>query len=337
MVFKRFFRDNNQYGDYTDHPYIEYLALTVKNFLYDTTTNGVELSGLCLRGKIELYDFMSIAVHFIVPSLSPFGDLTIDEWLREMNNYHETSDIFGIDIVRYASSNIDISDYVYINSASPRTQVCLLWTACIYAAVQFKTTKKTVWKTATVRLRDLICNYWRAGFGEGLGKNLLLRNEEAAVSRMLDLIRDYGADSEEESVQQMANTKACNEQIAGLEATIKELKQQIAERNNKPVTKTIRIRKEFQSKMSQFLHLAWKKKMFVDEDGSCVTQKEVNSAFTDFLGFDFNAWSGNLSTLYKGGNWEGLENDISDVLDTQKSLKDFIKQVSEEEHNKRNP
>lgn len=71
--------------------------------------------------------------------------------------------------------------------------------------------------------------------------------------------------------------------------------------------------------------------------GGSVTLKEVNSAFTDFLGFDFNSWSGNLSSLYRGGNWEGLKKDISDVIDTQQSLLAFIEKASKEENEKRNP
>lgn len=139
-------------------------------------------------------------------------------------------------------------------------------------------------------------------------------------------------DSEQQSIIEQQASR-----IKELKAEVDDLNQQLAEQESKHITKAIRIKKEFQSKMSQFLHLAWKKKMFENEEGGSVTLKEVNSAFTDFLGFDFNSWSGNLSSLYRGGNWEGLKKDISDVIDTQQSLLAFIEKASKEENEKRNP
>lgn len=95
--------------------------------------------------------------------------------------------------------------------------------------------------------------------------------------------------------------------------------------------------KKVKRKMAQFIHLTWKAGWYVTNQNRVIPLTEVNKAYTSMLGDDFNAESGNLSSLYKGGNWEGLPEELDDMLFTIKTLVDEIKQLAEKEESKRNP
>ena len=90
-------------------------------------------------------------------------------------------------------------------------------------------------------------------------------------------------------------------------------------------------------KMAQFIHLTWKAGWYVTNENKKITLADVNKAFTSLLGDDFNAESGNLSSLYKGGNWEGLPEELDDMLFTIEALVNEIKKLAEKEKTKRNP
>lgn len=343
--FKRLYTDNTHYVS-SDFPYMDSLAYVVQEFLYTEKASVKSDDGIFdyqLDDCIALYDFMTLVAFFIDAAANELGLATIKEYLKNISQ-----DYYGNkDEIRYSKDN-----GLIVTSASIELKSDILWSSYIYAKIRAEIDSNCPkWIHAHKILWELLKS--TLGLREDVFNNEpIIKNTDEAMSCFVNHLTNLGAFSKKDDPikpdgnvvtsnndskeQQMANT-TYDKKIAKLEATINELRQQLAEQKSEPDTKAIRIKKEFQSKMSQFLHLAWKKNMFEDENGNRVTLKEVNSAFTEFLDFDFNGWSGNLSSLYKGGNWQGLEKDIGDVIDTQESLMSFVRQASEEEHQKRNP
>lgn len=341
--FERIFKSYSisEFAKYK-RPYFDSLAITVQEYLYTdgAASDEDEYFDCQMDRHITLYDLMTLTDFFISASVTELGKAKMKKYIailqqERSSNYHYT------EAVEYTQDN-----GLLIVNARSEIIVSVLWAAWIYARVLQKRTQKATWESAVNMLYKEMREYFPYN-DNFFNKHPLIEHAGDALAFMEEQIskrqsKDNHPSDDAQRKQPVASAEkeSDNEKLKArcdmLKAENEKLKTQL-EHKCKPVTKPIRIKKEFQSKMSQFLHLAWKKKMFEDEKGGSVTLKEVNDAFTEFLDFDFNAWSGNLSTLYKGGNWKGLENDIGEVIDTQESLQDFIKKVSEDEHKKRNP
>ena len=83
--FQRFFTDNSHYGDYKMIPFMDSLAYTVQEFLYSDKVVD-ELHDFRMDGRIKLFDFMTLAVYFIGPSVTDFGKATIKGYIEVLQS-----------------------------------------------------------------------------------------------------------------------------------------------------------------------------------------------------------------------------------------------------------
>lgn len=110
------------------------------------------------------------------------------------------------------------------------------------------------------------------------------------------------------------------------------------EYNRKRPPHKIRLNKQLKVKsmMTQFIQLTWKGNWYVTRDGGKPTISDVNHWYNLMLEENFDAESGNLSALYRGGNWEGLTVAIGNKLQSQQDLMSEIVSMAEKEHKFRN-
>lgn len=106
-------------------------------------------------------------------------------------------------------------------------------------------------------------------------------------------------------------------------------------RNRQP--HKIRLKKDMKIKsmMNQFIHLTWKSGWYENEEGGNITMYDVNYQYGCLVCEDFNKESGNLSSLYKGGNYKGLKEEISKIMQTQQDLIDEIERWTNRIHEER--
>lgn len=126
--FKRIFTNNNNYGDDTI-PYMDSLAYTVKEFLYEEGFAVNKLFDCQMDGHIFLYDFMSIVHFFIEATNTEFARITIDEYIASLQYAYNPD---------YPEFIEHKNDKLCITNASDATIVSMLWTTLVYTKVRRK-------------------------------------------------------------------------------------------------------------------------------------------------------------------------------------------------------
>lgn len=148
-VFNRLFKDNNHYDDYEDLPYLGSLAYVVQEFLY-TNISQSRNPYLLLDGRINLYDFMTLAAYFICSSHGDFGKTTIKEYIASLYQHER----IGFESIKYTKDGLEITN------ASSVLVISILWAAYIYNQFCYKLFSMEKWKKVSLMLYDLMLEEW---------------------------------------------------------------------------------------------------------------------------------------------------------------------------------
>lgn len=91
------------------------------------------------------------------------------------------------------------------------------------------------------------------------------------------------------------------------------------------------------SRFAQLIHLTWKAGYYKYKNSFEVELNDVNAIYNQMFHEDFSALKGNVHNMYKGGNYAALYDELENVIDTQKSLLNEIKNWIGTIHNEKNP
>ena len=145
--FQRFFTDNSHYGDYKMIPFMDSLAYTVQEFLYSDKVVD-ELHDFRMDGRIKLFDFMTLAVYFIGPSVTDFGKATIKGYIEDLkkqkNSYQRE------DTIEYTKEG-----GLLVTHASFELIDGLIWATYVYSKIRSELSNDESWINASKMLLDL--------------------------------------------------------------------------------------------------------------------------------------------------------------------------------------
>ena len=149
LLFNRFFKNNNEYNNFKRLNYIDSLAYTVQEILY-TDEAYDEYFNYNLVSRVQLYDFMSLVVYFIISaSKNEYGKAEISGYISAI----ETQYPFLYEKVEYTKEN-----YLNVSNASQDLVLSIIWVAYIYVFFRSKLNgeKQEMWNNAKTLLFSLM-------------------------------------------------------------------------------------------------------------------------------------------------------------------------------------
>ncbi len=170
--FQRIFTDNVHYGSFEKFPYMDSLAYVTQEFLYSDVVEG-EWYNFSMNERIKLYDFMTLVVHIIDPSVAEFGKATIKGYIEDLKvrkyNYQNEDNVTYTD-----------DGYLLVTDASFELIDSLLWVAYIYAKTRSEFSDNESWANASEMLFTLA---WKeSGFKrEAFNKLSLIESTNKAI------------------------------------------------------------------------------------------------------------------------------------------------------------
>ena len=91
------------------------------------------------------------------------------------------------------------------------------------------------------------------------------------------------------------------------------------------------------SRFAQLIDLTWRAGMYRHENSDQVMLREVYELYSIMFHEDFNAQRGNVHTMYKGGNYQALADELQQAVHTQQSLMEEIAEQIHQVHEEKNP
>ena len=149
LLFNRFFKNNNEYKNFKRLNYIDSLAYTVQEILY-TDEACDEYFNYNLVSRVQLYDFMSLVVYFIISaSKNEYGKAEISGYISAI----ETQYPFLYEKVEYTKEN-----YLNVSNASQDLVLSIIWVAYIYVFFRSELNgeKQEMWNNAKTLLFSLM-------------------------------------------------------------------------------------------------------------------------------------------------------------------------------------
>lgn len=128
QTFERLFSNNTQFEAFERIPFLDSLAYTIQEYLYSEKADDDDREDdldFRLDSRIRMFDFMTLAAHFISAADTDLWKATITDYIEVIKLEFKS---WEQDIVMYPSENT-----LAISGASLELQIDLLWATYIYA------------------------------------------------------------------------------------------------------------------------------------------------------------------------------------------------------------
>ena len=232
--FKRIFKDNVSYAQYSNVPFMEPLAHVAETYLYTEKAESDDdeiayYSNFRLSSYIELYDFMSLAVYFIGAASTTHAQATIEGYIRNLN-YRSGDFMAGMEI-HYD----DEGKALWITDSIRQFHIALLWITFVYSNARSMLDEESAprWHEATKTLHRMLKEHIGITDDALHKKHHLYKQTGAAIKLMgkymLEELKELSKKQEAEERNAEKDNSVASENVEQLNRTIEEQKAKIKE------------------------------------------------------------------------------------------------------------
>lgn len=236
--FKRIFKDNVSYAQYSNVPFMEPLAHVAETYLYTEKAESDDdeiayYSDFRLSSYIELYDFMSLAVYFIGAASTTHAQATIEGYIRNLN-YRSGDFMAGME-VHYD----DEGKSLWITDSIRQFHIALLWITFVYSNARSMLDEESAprWHEATKTLHRMLKEHIDITDDALLKKHHLYKQTGAAIKLMgkymleelKELLKKQEAEEQSAEKNEQPDNSVASENVEQLNRTIEEQKAKIKE------------------------------------------------------------------------------------------------------------